>query len=91
MLDVKQVIIKGSYWQKRLSYRLLENSPQQKSPSQRSPNDFPNSFDVLQKQWMITTKTKAKAPTTVILGDSIVKKVYGNAIIKSVKHKKQKA
>ena len=40
---------------------------------------------------MITTKTKAKAPTTVILGDSIVKKVYGNAIIKSVKHKKQKA
>ena len=33
-------------------------------------------------------KTKTRTPTTVILGDSIVKNVYGNAITKSIKHKK---
>ena len=33
-------------------------------------------------------KAKTKAPTTVILGDSIVKNVYGNAITKRVKHRK---
>ena len=33
-------------------------------------------------------KAKAKVPTTVILGDSIVKNVYGNAITKWVKHRK---
>ena len=33
-------------------------------------------------------KAKTKAPTTVILGDSIVKNVYGNAITKWVKHRK---
>ena len=33
-------------------------------------------------------KAKTKAPTTVILGDSIVKTVYGNAITKWVKHRK---
>ena len=36
----------------------------------------------------IISKTKTRAPTTVILGDSIVKNVYGNAITKSIKHKK---
>ena len=36
----------------------------------------------------IISKTKTRAPTTVILGDSIVKNVYGNAITKSRKHKK---
>ena len=34
------------------------------------------------------SKTKTRAPTTVILGDSIVKNVYCNAITKSIKHKK---
>ena len=29
-----------------------------------------------------------RAPTTIILGDSIVKNVYGNAITKSIKHQK---
>ena len=33
-------------------------------------------------------KAKTKAPTTIILGDSIVKNVYGNAITKWVKHRK---
>ena len=33
-------------------------------------------------------KVKTKAPTTVILGDSIVKNVCGNAITKRVKHRK---
>ena len=32
--------------------------------------------------------SKTRAPTTVILGDSIIKNVYGNAITKSMKHKK---
>ena len=32
--------------------------------------------------------SKTRAPTTVILGDSIIKNVYGNAITKSIKHKK---
>ena len=36
----------------------------------------------------IISKTKTRAPTTVILGDSIVKNIYGNAITKSIKHKK---
>ena len=38
----------------------------------------------------IISKTKTRAPTTVILGDSIsnVKNVYDNAITKSIKHKK---
>ena len=34
------------------------------------------------------SKSRTKAPTTVILGDSIIKNVYGNAITKSIKHKK---
>ena len=36
----------------------------------------------------IFSRTKTRAPTTVILGDSIVKNVYDNAITKSIKHKK---
>ena len=35
-----------------------------------------------------STISKTRAPTTVILGDSIIKNVYGNAITKSIKHKK---
>ena len=34
------------------------------------------------------SKTKTRAPTTVILGDSTVKNIYSNAITKSIKHKK---
>ena len=37
---------------------------------------------------MINSKTKTKAQTTVTLGESIVENIYGNAITKSVKHKK---
>ena len=36
----------------------------------------------------IISKTKTRAPTTVILGNSIIKNVYSNAITKSIKHKK---
>ena len=36
----------------------------------------------------IISKTKTRAPITVILGDSIVKNVYDNGITKSRKHKK---
>ena len=36
----------------------------------------------------VISKTKTRAPTKIILGDSIVKNVYGNAITKSIKHKK---
>ena len=36
----------------------------------------------------VISKTKTRAPTTVILRDLIVKNVYGNAITKSIKHKK---
>ena len=34
------------------------------------------------------TSSKTRAPTTVILGDSILKNVYSNIITKSVKHQK---
>ena len=36
----------------------------------------------------IISKTKTRATAAVILGDSIIKNVYGNAIKKSIKHKK---
>ena len=36
----------------------------------------------------ITSKTRNRVPATVILRDSIVKNVYGNAFTKSIKHKK---
>ena len=36
----------------------------------------------------IISKTKTRAPTAVILGDSIIKNVYGNALTKSIKQKK---
>ena len=34
------------------------------------------------------TISKTRAPTTVILRDSIIKSVYDNAITKSIRHKK---
>ena len=37
----------------------------------------------------IISKTKTRAPTTIILGDSIVKNVYVNAITKSINPKKR--
>ena len=36
----------------------------------------------------IISKTKTRAPTAVVLVDSIKKNVYGNALTKSIKHKK---
>ena len=38
---------------------------------------------------LIISKTKTRAPTTIILGDSIVKNVYVNAITKSINPKKR--
>ena len=59
-----------------------EKSSEDHHDFQRRDNDdqFPN----------ISTKNTPpkRAPTTVILGDSIVKNVYGNNITKSMKHKK---
>ena len=37
------------------------------------------------------SKTKTRVPTTIILGDSVVKNANGNAIVKSIKHKKHVA
>ena len=36
----------------------------------------------------IISKTKTRAPTAVVLEDSIKKNVYGCALTKSIKHKK---
>ena len=46
-----------------------------------------NETDSHPLKWIIS-KAKTRAPTTVTLGDSIIKKVFGNAITKSIKHKK---
>ena len=46
-----------------------------------------NETDLHPLKWIIS-KTKTRAPTTVILGNSIIKNVYSNAITKSIKHKK---
>ena len=52
--------------------------------------DQPQDHDRVQSQVIVrkSTSSKLKAPTTVILGDSIVKNVYRNIITKSVKHQK---
>ena len=50
----------------------------------------PQDSDSVQSQVVVKklTASKPKTPRTVILGDSIVKNVYGNIITKSVKHQK---
>ena len=47
-----------------------------------------NSDSSKDKEKQRRTKTHKKAPTTVILGDSILKHVYGNVISKATKFKK---
>ena len=57
-------------------------------------NDKESDEQLIQKEsdWhpqkSIIWKTKNTAPTTVILGESILKTVYNNAIKKSIKRKK---
>ena len=48
----------------------------------------PQNGDRVQSQVIIknSISSKSKAPTTIILGDSIVRNVYGNIITRSVKH-----
>ena len=50
----------------------------------------PQNSNSVQSQVIVkkSTSSKPEAPTTVILGDSIVKNVCGNIIIESVKHQK---
>ena len=52
--------------------------------------DQPQDRDYVQSQFILrkSTSSKSKTPTTVTLGDSIVKNVHGNLITKSVKHQK---
>ena len=48
----------------------------------------PQDYDRIQFQVIVrkSASSKHKAPTTIILGDSIVKNEYSNIITKSVKH-----
>ena len=68
--------------------RPLNNIPQHGSPScfnvlWMTVNDNDKESD----KWLNQNET-TKAPTTVILRDSIIKNVYGSAITKSVNHNK---
>ena len=86
---------------KTVKMRPLNNIPQFASPNRfdalrmtTDDNDKESDEQLIQNETeshplkSIISKTKTRAPTTVILGDSIVKKVYGNSITKSEKHKK---
>ena len=86
---------------KTVKMRPLNNIPQFASPNRfdalrmtTDDNDKESDEQLIQNETeshplkSIISKTKTRAPTTVILGDSIVKKVYGNAITKAKKHKK---
>ena len=73
--------------------RPLNNIPQFVSPNLTTDdNDKESDGQLIQNETdshplkLIISKTRA--PTTVILGDSIRKNVHGNAITKSIKHKK---
>ena len=78
---------------KTVKMRPLNNIPQFVSPNLTTDdNDKESDGQLIQNETdshplkLIISKTRA--PTTVILGDSIRKNVYGNAITKSIKHKK---
>ena len=87
---------------KTVKMRPLNNIPQFVSPNRfdalrmtTDDNDDKESDEqVIQNETdshplkSVISKTKTRAPTTVILRDLIVKNVYGNAITKSIKHKK---
>ena len=79
--------------------RPLNNIPQFVSPNRfdalrmtTDDNDKESDGQLIQNETdsnpLKPTISKTRAPTTVILGDSIIKNVYGNAITKSIKHKK---
>ena len=55
--------------------------------------DQPQDSDLVQSQVTAkkSTSSKPRAPTTVILGGSSLKNVYGNIITKSVKYQKHVA
>ena len=78
---------------------MLNNIPQFVSPNRfdalrmtTDDNDKESDGQLIQNETdsnpLKPTISKTRAPTTVILGDSIIKNVYGNAITKSIKHKK---
>ena len=86
---------------KIVKMRPLNNIPQFASPNlfdalqtTTDDNDKESDEQLIQNKTeshplkSITSKTETRAPTTVILGDSILKTVYGNDITKSIKHEK---
>ena len=86
---------------KTVKMRPLNNIPQFASPNRfdalrmtTDDNDKESDEQLIQNETeshplkSIISKTKTRAPTTVILGNSIVKNVYGNAITKSIKDMK---
>ena len=84
---------------KTVKMRPLNNIPQFVSPNRfdalrmtTDDNDKESDGQLIQNETdsnpLKPTISKTRAPTTVILGDSIIKSVYGNAITKSIKHKK---
>ena len=84
---------------KTVKMRPLNNIPQFVSPNRfdalrmtTDDNDKESDGQLIQNETdsnpLKPTISKTRAPTTVILGDSIIKNVYGNAITKSIKHKK---
>ena len=79
--------------------RPLNNIPQFVSPNRSDAlrmttddNDKESDGQLIQNETdsnpLKPTISKTRAPTTAILGDSIIKSVYANAITKSIKHKK---
>ena len=84
---------------KTVKMRPLNNIPHFVSPNRfdalqmtTDDNDKESDRQLIQNETdsnpLKPTISKTRAPTTVILGDSIIKNVYGNAITKSIKHKK---
>ena len=86
---------------KTVKMRPLKNIPQFVSPNRfdairmtTDDNDKESDKQLIQNETdshplrSIISKTKNGVPTTVILGDAIIKNVFGNAITKSIKHKK---
>ena len=86
---------------KTVKMRSLNNIPQFVSPNRfdalrmtTDDNDKESDEQSIQNEIdshplkSIISKTKTRAPATAILGVSIVKNVYGNAIMKSIRHKK---
>ena len=86
---------------KTVKMRPLNNIPQFVSPNRfdalrmtTDDNDKESDEQLIQNEIdshplkSIISKTKTRAPATAILGVSIVKNVYGNAITKSIRHKK---